>query len=462
MASSRKSPPVSRASYDPVATVENALRDALSQHVAPGARVAVALSGGIDSMALLDAAKSLAPIHPITLSAIHAHHGLQANADRWAEFCAAECAARGVPLTVHRLRIARKSGRSLEAQARSARYACLAGADADVVALAHHADDQAETVLLQLLRGAGPPGLAAMPRFRPGRPALLRPFLAHTRAEIAAYASARRLAWIEDESNADRRHARNALRHEIAPLLAARFPGYPQTLARAARHQAEAALLLDELARADAAGAVSEEGLERARLGSLQAARARNLLRWFLREQGLRPPSEAKLADMLRQLVGAAADARTNIRIDQLEVGCHRGRIAVHAPAPEPFERVWLGEVQVLLPGGVLGFTRAHGAGLASAKLAKSQVTLRSRAGGERIRLAADRPTRAVKQLLQEAHVPPWMRQALPLVWCGDELAAVPGLGVALEFQAAPDEPSWSLDWRPTMPARGCTGAIAD
>jgi len=454
--------PASSGSYDPVAILQDALRDALVEHVVPGARVAIALSGGIDSMVLLDAAKLLELKHPIELSAIHVHHGLSPNADRWAEFCAEECAARGVPLTLHRLQIDRKRGRSLEAQARSARYACLAAADTDVVALAHHADDQAETVLLQLLRGAGPPGLAAMPRFRPGRPALLRPFLAHTRTEIAAYAGARLLAWIEDESNVDPRHARNALRHEIAPLLAARFPGYPQTLVRAARHQAEAALLLDELAAADAAGSVAPEGLEQARLASLSPARARNLLRWFLREQGLRPPSEAKLADMLRQLIGGAADARISIRVDDLEVGCHRGRIAVHAPAPGPFERVWLGEAEVPLPGGVLGFTRAHGVGLASAKVANSQVTLRSRAGGERIRLASDRPTRAVKQLLQEAHVPPWMRQALPLVWCGDELAAVPGLGIALKFQAAPDEPGWNLDWRPTMPTRVRTGAIAD
>jgi len=414
-----------------------------------GARIAIALSGGIDSIVLLDAAKLLAASYAIGLSAIHVHHGLSPNADRWADFCAAQCAARGVPLTLHRLHLERGSGKSLEAQARAARYDCLARADADIVALAHHADDQAETVLLQLLRGAGPAGLSAMPRFRPGRPAFLRPFLDHSRAQIAAYAAARQLAWIDDESNADRRLARNALRHEIAPLLAARFPGYPETLMRAARHQAEAALLLDELAQADGAGAVSAEGLERARLAGLSPARARNLLRWFLRGQGLRGPSEVKLADMLRQLIGASADARIRIGIEELEVGCHRGRIVVHPPAAQAFERVWLGEAEVLLPGGVLGFKRVHGIGLASAKLAQAQVTLRSRAGGERIRLAPDRPTRAIKQLLQEARVPPWMRQALPFVWCGDELAAVAGLGIALQFQAGPDEPGWSLDWRP-------------
>jgi tRNA(Ile)-lysidine synthase len=352
---------------------------------------------------------------------------------------------------LHRLQLARERGRSLEALARSARYERLLAHEVDVIALAHHADDQAETVLLQLLRGAGPHGLAAMPAYRPGRPALLRPLLDLPRALILACAKARKLAWIEDESNADRAHTRNALRHDIAPLLAARFAGYPRTLARAARHQAEAAQLLDELARSDAAGAVDANGLDSARLGALSRPRARNLLRWFLRTQGLRTPSEARLADMLRQLVGAAADARTRIVLDDVEIGRHRGRIAVHLTPPGAFELLWQGEPEVALPGGVLAFQRKLGAGLAGPKLERARVMLRSRVGGERIRLAVDRPTRTVKQLLQEAHVPPWLRQSLPLVWCDDDLAAVPGLGIALKFQAAPGETGWTLDWRPAV-----------
>jgi tRNA(Ile)-lysidine synthase len=356
-------------------------------------------------------------------------------------------------LTQHHLQIERRRGRSLEADARNARYACLLAADVDAVVLAHHADDQAETVLLQLLRGAGPRGGAAMPPFTPGRPALLRPFLDHPRATLAAYALTRGLSWVEDESNANRALARNALRHEIAPLLAARFPGYPLTLVRAARLQAEAAALLHELAAGDASGAMDATGLEQARLAALSAPRARNLLRWFLCEQGARAPSEARLADMLRQLLGAGDSARIRISLDGMEIGRHRGRIVVHAPDAQPFERPWRGETEVRLPGGVLAFTPAQGAGLGTAKLAQGRVVLRSRAGGERMRLAANRPTRALKQLLQEAHVPPWMRQSLPLVFCGDELAAVAGVGIAVKFQAAPGEPGWTLDWRPSPAA---------
>ena len=425
------------------------LAAALIEHVNPGASLAIALSGGIDSIVLLDAAAALATRHPVNLSAIHVHHGLSPNADRWADFCAAQCTARSVPLATHRLRLSRERGSSLEAQARSARYERLLAADVDVVALAHHADDQAETVLLQLLRGAGPQGLAAMPAFRPGHPALLRPLLELPREALAAYAAARALNWIEDESNADRRHARNFIRHEIAPVLAARFPGYPATLVRAARHQAHMAVLADALASLDAVGAVDETGLSRDHLAALPPARARNLLRWFLREEGLRPPSEARLSDMMRQLVSAGDDARIRIAQDSAEIGAHRGRIAVHAPAAPSFECVWHGESEVSLPRGVLAFERARGGGLAAAKLERTQVTLRPRRGGERIRLAANRPTHTVKKLLQDAHVPPWEREGLPLIWSDDELAAVPGIGVALAFQAAPDEPGWRVEWRP-------------
>ena len=447
MASSRKSP---RVDASPATAVDAAVEAALAAYVQAGSRVAVALSGGMDSMALLDAMARLSGRHAIALSAVHVDHGISPNAASWAEFCAAQCAQRGLPFKLHRVTVAREHGHSLEALARTARYERLLAEDVDAVALAHHADDQAETLLLQLLRGAGPHGIGAMPAYRPGHPALLRPLLDLPRTLIAACAKERELAWVEDESNIDRAHARNALRHEISPLLAARFPGYPVTLARAARHQAEAAQLLDELAQGDAEGGVDAQGLDCARLAALSPARARNLLRWFLRREGIRAPSEAQLADMLRQLVDAAADARTRIRLGDAEIGRHRGRVAVHAPPPAAFERLWHGETQVELPGGVLAFERTLGKGVAGSKFERARVTLRSRVGGERIRLAANRPTRAVKQLLQEAHLAPWLRQSLPLVWCDDELAAIPGVGVALEFQAAPGQPGWTLDWSPT------------
>jgi len=444
MANSRNSAPADR-----VAVVHAALAAALTDHVPADASIAVALSGGIDSMVLLDALAPLARSRGSPLSAIHVNHGISGHAERWTMFCAEQCAARGVELVTHRLTLGPGHQANLEAVARVARYDVLRKANADVIALAHHADDQAETVLLQLLRGSGPRGLAAMPRFAPGVPALWRPMLDLTRATLASYAAERSVTWIEDESNADIHYKRNLLRTHIAPRLAADFPGYPATLVRAAEHQAEVSDLLDALATADAASAVVAEGLDGNRLAALTPARARNLLRWFLRSQGLRSPSEARLADMLRQLAAARADARTRIEHDGAQIGCHRGLIVVHAPSPSTFEHTWHGEPEMALPGGTLTFEPTQGSGIASTMLSNHPVTVRPRAGGERLQIAANRPRRAVKKLLQDVGLAPWLRQALPLVWCGDRLAAVPGIGVDLAFQAAIGESGWTVDWRP-------------
>ena len=426
--------------------------------------VAVALSGGRDSVVLLDALAALAVELPVAVSALHVHHGLSPNADAWAAFCAAECARRSIALTVHRARVARAPGESLEAAARAARYAAFAAADADVVALAHHADDQAETLLLQLLRGAGPHGLAAMPvRREGGAPEILRPLLALPRAVLERHAARRGLAWIDDESNADTGIRRNYLRHEIAPRLAAAFPGYPAALARSSAHCAEAARLLDELAALDAEGIVGpgEQAdrdlaepatLDRAALTALAGrspARARNLLRWYLRQQGLVPPSTARLAAMLGQLAHAAPDARVRLAHDGVEIGIHRGRIALHAPAVAPFALAWAGECALALPHGMLEFAPAVGTGLAAGTLAASPVTVRLREGGERLRLEAGRSPRPLKRLLHDAGIPPWQREALPLVWCGNALAAVPGIGVDAAFRATAGAAGLVLRWHP-------------
>jgi len=413
-------------------------------------------------MALLDALSTLAPELGLTLSALHVHHGLSINADAWAIFCGDECAQRGVPLTVQRALIRRVAGKSLEAEARAARYAALAAADADIVALAHHADDQAETLLLQLLRGAGPHGLAAMPEQRPMRkgPALLRPFLALPRAAIDAYAAARGLAWVDDESNANTGVKRNFIRHDVAPRVAAAFPGYPATLVRAAAHQAEAARLIDELAQYDAQGAIADDPvagatLDRAALIALAARaphRARNLLRWFLRQHELSAPSAARLAAMLDQLSRAAPDARVRLVHAGAELGFHRGRIAVHAPKVAPFTVPWAGETRLALPHGTLEFVPGSMDGTGQAALDSNGVTVRTRSGGERIRLAHDRPRRALKGLLQDAGMPPWQRESLPLVFCGEALAVVPGIGVDVAFQATAGAPGYEIRWRPGAP----------
>ena len=409
-------------------------------------------------MALLDALACLVPELGFSLCALHVHHGLSPNADRWVAFCADECAQRDIALTVEHVHVARSPQKSLEATARAARYAALARANADVIVLAHHADDQAETLLLQLLRGAGPHGLASMPAAHVGPgPTLLRPLLALPRTVIEAFAKQRRIRWIDDESNADTRVKRNYLRHEIGPRLAAAFPGYPATLVRAAAHHAEAAHLQDELAAIDAitvcgTDAQGKPTIDRAALIAIATRsppRARNLLRWFLRSHALAMPSTARLAAMLDQFVGAAPDARVRLAHGGAELGIYRGRIAVHAPGVARFAMPWSGEPSLALPHGVLVFAPVRGEGIATTALTRSPVTVRQRKGGERIRLAADRESRAVTRLLHDADIPPWQRGSLPFVYCGDALAAVPGIGVDAAFRAASDAPGIVLHWLP-------------
>ena len=288
-------------------------------------------------------------------------------------------------------------------------------------------------------------------------PALWRPFLALPRATIDAYAAARGLAWVDDESNANTGVKRNFIRHDVAPRLAAAFPGYPATLVRAAAHQAEAARLIDELAQHDAQGAVAVDALagatlDRAALIALASRaphRARNLLRWFLRCHELAAPSSARLAAMLDQLAGAAPDARVRLVHAGAEIGFHRGRIVVHAPSVAPFSVPWRGDARLALPHGTLEFVPCTGAAIACARLVGVDVTVRTRAGGERIQLAADRPRRALKGILQDAGMPPWQRESLPLVFCGDALAVVPGIGVDVAFQAAAGTPGCAVRWHP-------------
>lgn len=279
-------------------------------------RICVAFSGGLDSTVLLHQLAQARALLPFSLSAIHVHHGLSSNASAWARHCKEVCAKFDVPLRVRRVEVNRAPRTSLEEEARRARYAAFAAVKADVIAMAHHADDQAETVLLQLLRGAGPKGLAGMPRLKPlsangfGHISLWRPLLECARAELAAYAHEYDLRAIEDESNADQRFRRNYLRHRVMPLLAAEFPAATANLVRAARHQAEAAELLDALADADLALAKMDAGLHAETLKRLSDSRCKNALRRWLDRAGLRQPSAARLSALIKALRDSRNDTR--------------------------------------------------------------------------------------------------------------------------------------------------------
>ena len=458
MASSRKRPR---------SDLAERVREQLLRHVPAGARVTLALSGGIDSIVALDILAPLARSYPFALSCVHVNHGISPNARVWAKFAAAAARRRGVRCAVRT--VDRRPYRPLgpEGAARAARYAVFAGLRSDFVVLAQHQDDQAETVLLQLIRGAGLPGLAAMPAIRPqtGRraPRLLRPLLGVPREAIERYAHERRCAWIEDETNADERLARNLLRRRVMPLLRRLNAEAPGNLARSAGHLAEANELTGALAAIDAADSTRNGRLSVDALRRLPRARAKNVLRWMIAAGGQAAPTSAQLEELLRQLLAGRDDAAVAVSLDAVEVRRYRGEIwlvAAQSRPPQGFRARWNRRRNWPLPelGGVLRFRAGRGEGISAAALAEGPLEARLRKGGERFQPDRKRPRRALKDLLQEAGVPPWERERLPLLFAGERLVLVPGIGVAAGFHAEPGERGFVVAWdrlvveRPTRP----------
>lgn len=430
---------------------------ALAPSISPGAHLVLGLSGGLDSAALLSALAELAPELRFSLRALHVDHGISPNSQDWAAFCSRLCARLGVPLQVEVVDVAPYRHLGLEGAARKARYRAFSRIDADFLVLAQHRDDQAETLLLRLLRGAGLRGLAAMSPLRSladTRAKLVRPLLGVPRAEIEAFARERGLEWVEDESNADTVRQRNFLRHEAFPVLERQFPAARAAIARAAANLGEARELLDAMAQGDldacrAAGALDVPAL--LRLGD---ARAKNVLRYWCDLNDIEPLSAARLGELLRQLKESRLDAQTSLEMGGWRFLRYRDRLHLQpaAPADRPdLNETWNGEnaLPLLGLGGILKFKPEEGRGVSVERLRAERVTVRLRRGGERLRLDRRRPRRTLKNLFQERGVPPWRRDRLPLVYCGESLVSVPGIGDACEFRAGPGEAGLIVTWEP-------------
>lgn len=421
------------------------------------APVAVALSGGLDSRALLQLLAEDAAIRARGLRALHVHHGLHPDADAWTARCVAACEALGLPCRVLWVTVDRESGLGLEGAAREARFAALAEAlgDGEVLALAHHRDDQAETFLLRALRASGPEGLAAMrPWRRFARGWMWRPLLEQPRARIEAWAHARGLDWIEDPANADPAHDRTHLRRRVLPLLRERWPTADAALARSAALCADAADLLHErdvealdalLGDGDPGdGDAAPTSLPVAALAALPAPRRARALRAWARALGL-PPLPAAGVDAIDGLLAARSDGDGEFRWSGARVRSWRGRLHAVPPAaqaPADWTLEWDGRRPLALPGG--GSLELEGA-----EAFDTPLRVHPRRGGERLRLPGRAHTHALKQLLQEAGIPPWQRARLPLLSdadgrllaAGDRLLAAP-LQAWLEARGA------RLRWR--------------
>nr|WP_307728767.1 tRNA lysidine(34) synthetase TilS [Massilia solisilvae] len=436
--------------------------------------IAVALSGGLDSMVLLHLAHAWARESGIHLFAFHVHHGLSPNADQWLAHCERECVQLGARFD-HR-RVAVDKGRSgVEQAARKARYAALGQMCTEhcvgLLLTAHHLDDQAETVLLQLLRGSGPAGLSGMDVANRA-PSLLgtadvvmaRPLLGLTRSELENWAREHALGWVEDESNSDPRYARNALRHQVMPALAQAFPGFQQRVARSAGHAQSAQRLLNALAAQDLAACLAGDALSLPCLRKLNEDRVHNLLRYWLAQRGIRMPSTSWLEQMAAQALDAREDAQLRVTHPECEIRRHRDhlyitpRLATLAAMRDPddigvIDREgqafrWNGEAALAFPdyGGVLHFDSAP-QGFDPAWLRAQLLQIDFRKGGERLKPAANRPTRSLKAHYQALGVPAWERERLPLVFAGYDLLFAAGIGMDCRHLVTEATPAVALRW---------------
>lgn len=296
----------------------------LAARVQAGEQLCVGLSGGCDSVVLLHVLSRLGLLGRLT--AIHVHHGLSPNADAWAEFCTSYCRDLAVPLTIRRVTVDRQNGLGLEAAARQARYAAYAECSADCLLLAQHRGDQAETIMLNLLRGSGVTGAAAMPVERQWAGLrMLRPLLDVSRGEIETYAHASGLGWVDDESNADTTLTRNFIRHEVLTAVNRRFPAAETALAQAAANFAEASGLLDELAIIDWQFAADGEAARLSVLRTLSLPRLKNVLRYRMRQLGWRVPVANRLDEFARQIQTAGLDRHPELQLPEGKMWCGKG-----------------------------------------------------------------------------------------------------------------------------------------
>jgi tRNA(Ile)-lysidine synthase len=433
------------------------------------APLVIALSGGRDSMALLDLAVRLRAerVRGFTdLVAVHVHHGMQRAADDWVEFCAHVCTTFGVTFDVRRVTV-RPHARGPEAAARAARYAALLEAadehGAHLILTAHHLDDRIETFLIQWLRGAGPEGLAAMPTVRAMQSVrIVRPLLDVPRTEIEHYVSVRGLAHVEDPSNVDVRLLRNSIRRGVVPALEAARPGMRKAAARSIDLVAEAAEVLREYGAADleACAAGAPDGMLYVdRLAQLTPARQALVLRSWLNDNGLENLSRARLRDLLAQALTVRGDARVLLKIGPFEVRRHRGLLLLREAqraAGDVATLTWQGEDEIAVPawGGVMRFDTTVEEGFEVEWLSGVPLELRGRGGGERFKPHPTRPSKTLKRLFQDANVPEFERARLPLVWRGEDLIFVAGLGADARLIDT-GGPRVMLTWQPDAPLLG-------
>ena len=427
-----------------------------TQKKTPPTQLAVAFSGGLDSTVLLHA--TIKAHGKKNVHAFHVHHGIQKEADQWQAYCKAVAKKLGCHFDTRNVKLNKQS--NIESQARNLRYEsltqmCEAHNIQDLL-LAHHLDDQAETVLIQLMRGAGLPGLSAMPQVKSNELIhLWRPFLNMRRKDLEIYAKEHQLTWIEDPSNQDESYRRNAVRKSILPTLEKFQKGAIENLARSAKHLGEAQGLLNQLADIDLGLIETKEGLSKTnliRLYKTSQARATNALRRWLSKNGLAYPSEERLTAWWSELTQARLDAKLQWDHDQCVIRLWRGHLSItqdlNAKAKGKEE-----DVKVRVEGEwtfkkVPANSKKPGIAKDRFEQAKQKglINTMAREGGEKFKVDLKRPRKSLKNLYQEAAIPPWQRD-VPLLYIGEELVAVAGIGISADWQTT-EGPRFTLEWQ--------------
>jgi tRNA(Ile)-lysidine synthase len=415
-------------------------------------RIWIAYSGGVDSGVLLHLLSQNRDKLVPALTAVYVNHQLSPKAEEWGEHCKKTCAQEKIEFTAVTVDAKKSGGLSREAYARELRYAALQNmmVPGDILLTAHHQDDQAETLIQQLMRGTGPDGLAGMPLMREFGPGwLVRPLLDFSRKQIREYAEQHELQWIEDESNLDIGIDRNFIRSRVIPCLQERWPSAVDVISRSAGHQAEAVHLLREIAEQDFAtsAAGQPDVLDIDRLKTLSCARLRNLIRFWLKKNGHQPASALVTDIIIRELINAKHDSMPVVKWQDTEIRRYRNRIYVMAPLPDvpAVHHAWNLEQPLDTETGRLSARQVVGRGIKSDLIIDKIIHVRYRKGGETIKPAGRKETHRLKKLFQETGVPPWRRDRIPLLYIDNKLAAVTGYWIDENASARETEPGWEI-----------------
>lgn len=421
------------------------------------AAIKVAYSGGRDSHVLLHILWQLrAKMPSLPVSAIHVNHGLQAISTQWANHCQSICEAYQIPFLLIPLQLKVPPGESLENVARTHRYAAFSShlQERDILVTAHTQDDQAETFLLQLIRGSGPLGLAGIAPLKTlGKGQLARPLLTISKKDITHYAEQHQLNWVEDPTNTDIRFRRNFLRHEILPKLESLDIGVITSIARSSQHCANSQQLLEEYLRKDLMNCLGATPVTLNLLSLKKFSRFKQeaLLRLWLKDQGIVSPSTKKLRVILDQMFMAKEDAMPCVTWGNKQIKRYKAHLHLLPLANDngrfllPLE--WRLASPLVLPSAVFRAKQTEGAGLSLPKTGPQSLQCRFREGGERCRPVGQSHSAPLKKILQRLNIPTWERQTLPLFYYGQNLVAVADLFICEGWQVqSPDERGWQIE----------------